>query len=366
MAYGSSNLRLSRKDRTPTTTNGVTKGWMAQALWNGLVLSFELSILVLLLFLRFVKLGKSLNVVPRTWSDKRLPFGVQFLPAASLSSLNLPISPKVSRTHQVITVYLVFVAKYWKNPQARSEDHGLNEPQRPQMKAPVSRTSLMRSSSTILPGMSTTQHKEPAPTREAAEEHEFPDVDSADELDLRRVVDEDRLLPVTPSKRSVLCRLRNMSQSTDSPTSAIIPTQSVNPGQMAHKRHQTMSHHDSKANLRESASTRQDRIASNAFSTISFSRTAIELQPSVVEPSLLQNPLSPPRPVAHIELPHRRVSETYTHGTLPVLRSVEDGPLKGTDSLSYLRTLAKAKKGTTGSTSAVSKRHQSHRNAPST
>jgi hypothetical protein len=117
-----------------------------------------------------------------------------------------------------------------------------------------------------------------------------------------------------------------------------------------------MWYHDSEANLQESACTRQEGNAPNPFSTISISRKAIELQPSVVEPSLLQNPLSPPRPVAHIELPHRRVSENLTHDTQPVLRSVEDGSPKLGDSLSYLRNLAKVKKGTTGSTSAISKR----------
>lgn len=47
---------------------------MVRALRNGLVLSFELSILILLLFLRVVELGESLVVALRTWSDKELSF----------------------------------------------------------------------------------------------------------------------------------------------------------------------------------------------------------------------------------------------------------------------------------------------------
>jgi hypothetical protein len=157
-----------------------------------------------------------------------------------------------------------------------------------------------------------------------------------------------------------------MPERTNSPTSATIPTRPVNLVQMVHKRHQTVLHHDGEANLGESASTRQEGNASNGFSTISISRKAIELQPNVVDPSLLQNPLSPPRPVGHFELPHRRISGNLTRDTQPVPRSVEDGPPKLTDSLSYLRTLTKAKKGTAGSTGAISKRYQSHRNVPST
>ena len=221
----------------------------------------------------------------------------------------------------------------------------------------------MRSSSSVLPETSTTQHKGPAPSRKAVKEHEFPGIDSVNEVDIRH---DGCLLPVTPSRRSVLCRPHNMPESIDPPTSVIIPTRHVNPGQVAHKRHQTTWHHDSEGNLQESASTSQEGNVPNAFSTISISRKAIELQPSVVEPSLFQNPLSPPRPVAHIELPRRRVSGNLTHDTQPVLRSVEDGSPKLTDSLSYLRTLAKAKKATAASTSAISTRCQSHKNVPST
>lgn len=197
-------------------------------------------------------------------------------------------------------------------------------------------------------------------------EHEFPGVDSVDELDIRRITDEGCLLSVTPSKRSTLDRRHNMPESTNSPTSVTVPTRPVNTDQVVHKRPQNMLHHDGEANLRESASNRQEWNAPNAFSTISISRNAIELQPSVVEPSLLQNPLSPPRPVAHIELPHRRVSRSLAHDTRSAPRGVEDGSPKLSDSLSYLRTLANAKQGTAGSTSAISKRHQSHRNIPST
>ena len=196
-------------------------------------------------------------------------------------------------------------------------------------------------------------------------EHEFPGDDRVNELDIRRIIDDGCSLPVTPSKRSILYRLHNMPERTNSPTSVTVPTRPVNMNQMAHKRHQNMLHHDGEADLRESASNRQEGNASNAFSTISFSRKAIELQPSVVEPSLLQNPLSPPRPVAHIELPHRRVSRNLTHDTRPVLRGVEDGSPKLSDSLSYLRNFANAKQGTAGPTSAISKRHQSRRNIPS-
>ena len=188
-------------------------------------------------------------------------------------------------------------------------------------------------------------------------EHEFPGVDSAD---------DGCLLPVAPFKRSVLYRRPSMPERTNSPRSATIPTRPVNMSQMVHKRHPNMLHHDGEASLQESASSRQEGNASNTFSTISISRTAIELQPNVVEPSLLQNPLSPPRPVAHIELPRRHVSENLTRDTQHVLKGIEDGSSKLPDSLSYLRTLANTKQGTAGSTSAISKRRQSHRNISST
>ena len=194
--------------------------------------------------------------------------------------------------------------------------------------------------------------------------HEFPGADSANELSNRRSTNDGHSLP--PSKRPIPYRLRSMPQSTNSPRSATIPTRPANMNQMVHKRHPNMLHHDGETNLRESVSSRQEGNASNAFPTISFSRRAIELQPNVVEPSLLQNPLSPPRPVAHIELPHRRVSGNLTRDTQHVLGGVEDESPKLTDSLSYLRTLANATQGTTGSTSAVSKRHRSHRNISST
>lgn len=58
MVHGNLTLRASGTDPTPITSS-LTKGRMAQALRKGLVLSFELSILVLLLFLRFVEFGGS-------------------------------------------------------------------------------------------------------------------------------------------------------------------------------------------------------------------------------------------------------------------------------------------------------------------
>jgi len=267
------------------------------------------------------------------------------------------------------------IAQCSKNPrpQARgevcrslTEDDELNGPQRPHLNTPVSRTPLMRSLPSILPETSTTQHKEPSPSREPVKGRIFPRVDSVDELDICRITDDGPSLPVTHSKRPVLYRLPNMPDGTNSPTSTTIPARPVNLGQMVHKRHQTMLHYDGEANLRESPPMRQEGNASNAFSTISISRTAIELQPNIVEPSLLQDPLSPSRPAAHIELPHRRVSENLTHDTQHVLRSVEGGSPKLTDSLSYLRTLSKAKKATAGSASAISKRYQSHSNVPNT
>ena len=50
MPLGSVNFQVSRAN---------TKGGMIQALHKGLALSFEISVLVLLLFLRFVELGGS-------------------------------------------------------------------------------------------------------------------------------------------------------------------------------------------------------------------------------------------------------------------------------------------------------------------
>ena len=76
MAHGNLNLRISGADHTPTTTRGLTKGRMAQALCNGLALSVELLILVLLLSFRLVELGGPPGRCIATWSDKKLPFGV--------------------------------------------------------------------------------------------------------------------------------------------------------------------------------------------------------------------------------------------------------------------------------------------------
>jgi hypothetical protein len=106
MALGSLNLRQSGTDHTPTTTNGLIKGRMAQALCNGLALSFELSILVLLLFLRFVELGESLAVPLRMRSDKRLPFVVSTRCLAVFAqSANLPRSePKALSNHRVLSL----------------------------------------------------------------------------------------------------------------------------------------------------------------------------------------------------------------------------------------------------------------------
>lgn len=75
MAHGSLNLRISGADHTSTTTSSLTKtkGRMTQALCNGLALCFDLSILVLLLFLRLVELGGFLGRCTMTWPDKGPP-----------------------------------------------------------------------------------------------------------------------------------------------------------------------------------------------------------------------------------------------------------------------------------------------------
>ena len=214
----------------------------------------------------------------------------------------------------------------------------------------------MRLSPLPLPETSSTQHKPSG----AVKEDELARADSADEWDVRSMTDDGCLLPITPSKLSILARPPNSPESTTSPTPATIPTRPLS------LVHQTNLHHDGEANLRESASTRPEGNGPNPLSAISISHKSIELHPSVVEPSLLQNPLSPPRPVAHIESPHRRVSENRTPDNRSAFKSAKDSSPKLTDSLSYLRTLTKAKKGTTGSASGSSKRSQSHRNVPRT
>jgi hypothetical protein len=220
----------------------------------------------------------------------------------------------------------------------------------------------MGSSPSLLPSMSATQHKEPTPSRETAGQ-KFPGIDNVEELD---IIHKGCSLPVT-SSRSVLNRPPSISESTNSPTSATITTRALNPNQMVYKRRQATSCHDDEGDLNGSASTRQEQNAPTTLSTISISRKTIELQPSVIGPSLLRNPLSPPRPVAHFELPIRPVSENRTQDKQSVVGSVEsDGSSKLTDSLSYLRTLANANKGPANSTSSILQRYRSHRNVPGT
>ena len=71
MALRSLNLRVSETDPTPTTSSP-TKGRIVQTLRKGLALSFEISVIVLLLCLHLIQLGASLAVALRTCSDKEL------------------------------------------------------------------------------------------------------------------------------------------------------------------------------------------------------------------------------------------------------------------------------------------------------
>ena len=220
----------------------------------------------------------------------------------------------------------------------------------------------MRSSSSLVLDTPITQDWQSARSRKTVNEHNIPGVDSVDEWDIRSITD-DCLPPVPPSKRPILDRRSNSTESTSFSTAGTISTRPPSVGQVVHK----LLHHDGEAHLRESASISQEGNALNPFSTISISHKSIELQPSVVEPSLLHSPLSPPRPVAHIESPHRPLSDNLTRNRdLPAVRSDGDGAPKLTDSVSYLRTLTKAKKGTASSGGNISRRHQSHRKASGT
>ena len=217
----------------------------------------------------------------------------------------------------------------------------------------------MRSSSSLVLDTPITQDWQSARSRKTVNEA---GVDSVDEWDIRSITD-DCFSPVTPSKRPILRRRSNSTGRASLSTAGTIPTRPPSMGQVVHK----LLHHDDEAHLRESASTSQEGTAPNPFSTISISHKSIELQPSVVEPSLLHGPLSPPRPVAHIESPHRPLSDNLTRNRdRPAVRSDGDGAPKLTDSMSYLRTLTKAKKGTASSGGSISRCHQSHRKASGT